>query len=155
MSRHCFWILNNGTIVKPDSRHILAVVAAPRAFGETEEPVQETFARHGQQPHPKVKGMARQEILLRTIRRNHIRIRKNRQGWCRYWSLQLFELTREGKQGIAAWAKFISEHTEDRYADVVIYQFVNECKLRTSLDLLAAEYTADQEPEIFFQHQLS
>ena len=48
MSDHCFWILTDGTIVKPDYRHILAVVSAPSAFGESLESLTETFEPYGQ-----------------------------------------------------------------------------------------------------------
>ena len=79
MSNYCFWILENGTIVKPDSRHILAVVSAPIVFGETEESIHKTFKKYGQGISSNFEGKAREEVLLRVIKRNHIRIRKNQQ----------------------------------------------------------------------------
>ncbi len=45
---NCYWILTNGTIVIPDSLHILAVVSAPALFGESEESIRKTFRKYGQ-----------------------------------------------------------------------------------------------------------
>ena len=155
MSEHCFWILADGTIVKPDSRHILAVAAAPSAFGETRESVEQTFAGYGQHAQSNYEGRAREEVLLRVIRRNHARIRKNRQKWNQYWSIQLFELTRERQQAIAAWAQYISTRTEDRFADVVIYCFADKTKIRTSLDQLAQGHGVARETVVMGQNQLT
>ena len=69
--------LGNGTIVIPDSLHILAVVSSPALFGESEESIQMTFSKYGQNVNSNIESKAREEVLLRGINRNNIRIRKN------------------------------------------------------------------------------
>lgn len=157
MSRYCFWILNDdkGTIVKPDSRHILAVVSAPHAFGETEESLAETFRKYGQSHRSNFEGKAREEVLMRVIHRNHIRIRKNQHKRGQYWSVQLFRMTGERKSRMAIWAKYILPSVEDKYGDVIVHQFFDNSKIRISLDELAGEYIGNKEPVIVSQDELS
>lgn len=154
MSKYCFWILTDGTIVEPDSRHILAVVSSPTAFGESLESLEETFEKYGQAIHSNFEGQAREEVLLRVIHRNHIRIRKNQHKRGQHWSIQLFELTDERKESISGWASYISSDTNDRYADAIIHQFHDGSKMRTSLDQLADGYNGDKESEIVSQAEL-
>ena len=154
MSDYCFWILTNGQIVKPDSRHILAVVCCPSAFGETRESIRQTFKEQGQSQNSNYEGVAREQVLTRVINLNNIRIRKNQHKRQQNWSLQLYELTDERKSAIATWAKYITNDTTDRYADVVIHQFKDESKIKTSLDKLAKEATADIQPVIVTQEEL-
>jgi hypothetical protein len=154
MSKYCFWILTDGTIVKPDRRHILAVASAPRAFGETVESLQETFESYGQGIHSNFEGEAREIVLTRIIKRNHIRIRKNQHKNRQNWSIQLFILTDERKKDLSEWASYISSGTKDKYADVIIHQLNNNSKLRTSLDLLAEGFVGEREPVIVSQSEL-
>lgn len=155
MSDHCFWILVDGTIVKPDSRHILAVASAPSAFGETVQSMQETFEPYGQDIHSNFEGKARETVLLKVINRNNIRIRKNQHKRGQHWSIQLFELTDERKRSISAWARYISPSADDKYGDVIIHQFHDGSKMRTSLDQLTDGYNCDKEPvKIVYQAEL-
>ena len=155
MSEDCFWILTDGRIVVPDSKHILAVVSAPSAFGESVKSLIRTFQPYGQGIQSNYEGKAREETLSRVIRRNHIRIRKNKYKWNQHWSLQLFEMTPEREQAIAQWSKYVSGLTGDRYADVVIHQFHDGSKIRTSLDKLAEGYDGNGEPEVLSQAELT
>jgi hypothetical protein len=154
MSDYCFWILPNGVIVKPESRHILAVVCCPGAFGETKESIRKTFKEQGQSQNSNYEGKAREQVLTRVINRNHVRIRKNQHKRQQNWSLQLYELTDERRAAIAVWAKHITAKTTDKFADVIIHQFKDESKIRTSLDKLAKEATADVKPVIVTQTEL-
>ena len=154
MSEFCFWILTDGTIVKPDQRHILAVAHAPGAFGESIESLTETFAPHGQDIYSNFEGKPREQTLKRVIRRNHIRIRKNQLKRGQHWSIQLNKLDTERKAAIAAWAKYITPATDDRYGDVIIHQFHNGSEIKTSLDQLAAAYSGETEPEVITQEEL-
>jgi hypothetical protein len=153
MSEYCFWILNDGTIVKPDSRHILAVASCPVAFGETDQSLQITFRKYGQSPKSNYEGSAREEVLMRVILRNHIRIRKNQHKRGQHWSFQLFKLTEERKQKIAEWASYITPQTDDKFGDVIIHQFCDNSKKRTSLDQLAGEHPSG-DVEIVLQDEL-
>ena len=155
MSEFCFWILTDGTIVKPDSRHILAVACAPSAFGETVQSLQETFEPYGQGIHSNYEGKAREEVLLRVIHRNHVRIRKNQHKHNQHWSIQLYRFTDERKQAIFKWAKYVSGLSGDKYADAIIHQFHDGSKMKTSLDQLADGYNGDKEPEIVSQAELT
>lgn len=128
MSEYCFFILGDETILKPDYRHIMAVKAAPTAFGETEESLRETFAKYGEQDNHNVESNARQEILLRVINRNVIRIRKNQQRRNQNWSIQLYDLTKKKEEAISAWATYIIHKGIDRYGTVIINQFKDRSK---------------------------
>ena len=152
---NCYWILADGTIVEPHSRHILAVKAAPTTFGETKKSLSIIFAKYGEEKNHNVESNARQEILLRVIKRNHIRIRKYVLKRCQHWSLQLFELSTEREQAIAKWAKYVSGLTGDKYADVTINQLFDNSKMRTSLDKLAGGYDGKGEPEVLSQSELT
>lgn len=155
MSDLCFWILTNGIIVRPDSRHILAVVCCPRAFGETKESIRETFEKQNQSPNSNYEGIAREEVLTRVINRNHIRIRKNQHKRGQHWSLQLYSLNDERRSSIAAWASYITTDANDKHADVVIHQFKDGSKIKTSLDKLANENNGPVKPEIITQAELA
>ncbi len=154
MSKFCYWILTDGTIVKPDQRHILAVAHAPAAFGETIATMQKTFAPYGQDIHSNFEGKPREKTLKRVILRNHIRIRKNRLKKAQHWSIQLYKLSDERKASIAAWARHITPATNDKYGDVIIHQFQDGSKCRTSLDQLADGYGGKKEPVIMTQAEL-
>ncbi len=150
----CFWILEDGTIVIPDSLHILAIVSCPELFGESDRSIKNTFKRYHQQTSSNVESIAREEILLRVIKRNHIRIRKNILKRQQHWSLQLFELTPERKTSISAWAKYVCGLSGDKYADIIIHQLYDNSKMKTSLVLLAGGCTADIDPVIVTQVEL-
>ena len=153
MSEYCFWILTDGMIVQPAEKHILAVVAAPLAFNETEDSLQETFKKYGQSHRSNFEGGAREEVLLRVIKRNHIRIRKNQFKRTQYWSLQLYRMSKERKDRMAAWASFITPMADDKFADVIIHQLSDGSRIRNSLDELANGYIGDA-PEIINQDEL-
>ena len=136
MPSYCFWILKNGNIIKPDSRHILAVVASPAVFGETEDSIRKTFNKYGQDIASNFEGKAREEVLLRVIRRNHIRIRKNQSKQNQHWSIQLYKLEPERIASIASWAKQIFADLTDPYSDVVIHQLYDDTKYKTSFNHL-------------------
>lgn len=146
--------MKNGTIVKPDSRHILAVVSCPTAFCETKESIRETFKEQSQSPNSNYEGVAREQVLTRVINRNNIRIRKNQHKREQHWSLQLYELTDERRSAIAVWANYITNDTTDKYADVIIHQFKDDSKMKTSLDALVKENIGDVKPVIVTQEEL-
>jgi hypothetical protein len=154
MSKFCYWILTDGTIVQPEQRHILAVAQAPTAFGETIESMEKTFAPYGQDIHSNFEGKPREETLKRVICRNHIRIRKNRLKRGQHWSVQLYTLNNERKAAIAAWARHIIPATDDKYGDVIIHQFQDGSKIRTSLDQLADGFDNKGKPAIITQAEL-
>lgn len=132
----CFWILIDGRIVIPDSLHIHAVVSSPELFGESEDKIQETFQRYGQNSKSNFESKAREDVLLRVIKRNHIRIRKYIHKRCQHWSIQLYRLTDERRSAISAWANSVVT-CGDQYADVIVHQLHDDSKLQTSLNLLS------------------
>jgi len=150
----CFWILTDGRIVIPDILHILAVIDAPVAFGESNQTILDTFKKYGQNIKSNVESIAREKVLLRVINRNNIRIRKNIQKNCQHWSIQIYRLTDERKAAISEWAKYVATDG-DRYADVIIHQLYDNSKLKTSIDVLVEEYTGDGDPIIITQSELS
>lgn len=154
MSDLCFWILTSGVIVKVESRHILAVVSFPEVFGETKESIKEIFEKQNQSPNSNYEGIAREEVLSRVITRNNIRIRKNQHKRDQHWSLQLYNLNDERISAISAWANYICTNANDKHADVVIHQFKDGSKVKTSLDKLALENLKAIKPEIINQAEL-
>ena len=152
---NCFWILTDGRIIVPNSLHVKAVIYFPELFGESEGSILETFQRYGQSVASNVESKAREEVLSRVIKRNHIRIRKNIHKHCQHWSLQSFKLNTERKQAIAKWAKYVSGLTGDRYADVIIHQLHDGSKIKTSLNKLAGRYDGNGEPVVLSQAELT
>jgi len=152
---HCFWILTDGTIVKPEVRHILAVVAAPIPFGETPASIQATFAEHGQPVESNYEGKAREEVLARVIARNHVRIRKNQYRKCQHWSVQLQVLTAERRTAIAAWARYVMENAQDKHAEVIIHELGYSRRTSTTLNRLAEEAKEAEQPAIITQGELA
>jgi hypothetical protein len=140
---NCYWILNDGKILDKQSRHILAVISAPELFGETEQSINETFKKYGQDIKSNYEGKAREAVMLRVIRRNHIRIRKNILKHQQHWSIQLYRLTDERRASISSWAKYIATNG-DQYADVIIHQLFDNSKIQTSLNLLADGSMVDE-----------
>lgn len=143
MSLYCFWILLDGTIVIPDSRHILAVVAAPSAFGLTEDFINRTFKDFGQSPLSNFEGQARELILSCVIISNIIRIRKLQHKKDQHWSCQLYQLTDERRTSLSRWARFVTHHFNDRFSDVRIHQLSDNSRIITSINLLGEEYSSD------------
>jgi hypothetical protein len=145
----CFWILVDGRIVIPDNKHILAVVSAPELFGESGVSIIETFQKHGQNENSNIESKAREDVLLRVISRNHIRIRKNILKQQQHWSIQLYRLTDERRASISSWAKYVATDG-DQFADVIIHQLFDNFKIQTSLNHLAGS-TVDEAPVILRQ----
>jgi hypothetical protein len=153
MSEQAYFILRSGEIVRVEKRHILTVVADPEPYGETKESLQQRFDQHGQGMESNVEGKAREEVLLRVISRNIIRIRKNQHPRNQHWSIQLWKLTKERKEAISKWAVCASRFGGDQFADVIIHQFCDNSKKRTSLDQLAGEHPSG-DVEIASQDEL-
>lgn len=154
MYHQLFWILVNGAVLIPDSLHILSIVATPELYGESKESIQDTFQRHGQSINSNVESKGREEVLLRVLKRNNIRIRKNTLKHNQHWSIQLFRLTQERKAAICNWAKLVVSDKGDQYADTIIHQLFDNSKIRTSLNRLADECTAEKAPKIIKQSDL-
>ena len=157
MSLYCFWIILDGRIIVPDSKHIIAVVKFPEIFGETEESIEMTFREQGESsPKSNHEGKAREIILMRVINRNNVRIRKHQLKRNQHWSIQLYEITEERKRSISKWARYISSYGTDVYAAVILDTFKDGKQFYTSLDILAAEYVDDgEEIVIMTESQLS
>ena len=136
MSEQAFFILRSGEIIKIEKRHILSVVSNPEPYGETEKSLQQTFDEYSQGMRSNVESRARQEILLRVISRNIIRIRKNQHPRNQHWSIQLWEMTNERQLAISRWAKYVSDQGGDQFADAIIHTFHDNKKTKTSLDRL-------------------
>ncbi len=153
MSEYCFFILEDETILKPDYRHILAVKEAPAAFGETDESLNVTFDKWGEKNNHNVESNARQEILLRVINRNIIRIRKNQSKRNQNWSIQLHNLTKKKEEAIFSWASYIIEKEYDRYGTVVIHQFADGSKKIVFINELADKHIG-KTPKVITQNEL-
>jgi hypothetical protein len=135
----CFWILKIGIILQVDDFHILAVIRNPNIFLETPESIQETFNKNQENVQSNFEGKSRQIILRRVISRGFIRIRKHKLKKSQHWIIQLEVLDEQRIKWIQFWAKYISAHAADRYADVIIRELLNNYRTTTSFDKLASD----------------
>jgi len=148
MSINAYWLTqkymdrsdNSGSIIKPESRHILAVVNHPEKFGETEEILETTFNLYGEQMRSNIEGKARHAVLLRVIKRGFVRIRTNRTRRSQHWSVQVNILDLSLKNIIWMWAKQVSsEQGSDKFADVVVHELGrSDNMIKTTLEKIVS-----------------
>lgn len=141
MSGYAYWITPKGKIISPESRHIISVVKYPKKFGETDKTIDDTFNKYGEQKLSDIEGEAREEIMLRVIKRGYIRVRNNNTRNSQHWSIQLNKLTNKVNDILWEWAnKIIREKTSlGRYSSVIIHELGRNDKLtQTTLDKIAS-----------------
>jgi hypothetical protein len=136
----CFWILaDTGVLLQVEDFHILAVIRNPHIFLETPESIQEEFDKNNEKVQSNFEGKSRQIIMRRIISRGFIRIRKYKHKKIQYWIIQQEILNEQRTKWIQLWAKYISAHVVDRYADVIIHELLSDNRTTTSLDKLASD----------------
>jgi len=140
MSENAYWLTPQGKLIKPKSRHIITVVKNPTQFGETKKSLQTTFDKYNEQMNSNIEGKAREEILLRVIKRGFARIRLGGTKRNQRWSIQLNRLTSKLEDALWQWANQIIKDgsAPDKYADVIIHQIGKGDKMtRTDLNTIA------------------
>jgi len=127
-----YWISNKGKIfeLKENKTHISYVIKYPEKFGETKESIKNTYEKYDEQIS--WEGKAREEIIVRIIKRGYIRIREYRNRW----SIQLNKLTQKNEDFIWGWAKTIYNDVKDKYNDVMIHELSTNKIKRTSFNKL-------------------
>lgn len=140
-NRNAYWLSPKNKIIKPKMFHIGTVIDHPEKFGETDRSVESTYLKYDEPISPTIEGKAREEILLRVVKRGYIRIRKGVSRRNQRWSIQVYKLNTKANDMIWEWAnKVISDGiADDPYADVIIHEISKGNKMiRTSLDKIAA-----------------
>ncbi len=155
MSTFAYWINLKGKILKPDTRHIGAIVSKPSLYGETDKTVKATYEKHGEPISSTVEGKAREEIMLRVIMRGYIRIRKSGTRRDQRWSIQVAKLNNKNRDYLWAWAREVidSKVADDKYADVHIHQLAKKKVTKTSLNKIASGETIREELRIYTQKE--
>ena len=152
MSENAYWVDPvSGKIHKPKSRHIATVIKHPTKFGETDSTIERTFKKHNEPISTSAEGKAREEVMLRIIKRGYIRIRKGGTRRNQHWSIQIDRINRKVEDVLWMWAnKVINDGTaDDKYADVVIHEFGKRDKMtRTSLDVIASGASISEAREL-------
>ena len=142
MSEFAYWINKKGQLQKPKTRHIASVIENPEWFGETEESIKKTFDKYNEPISTTVEGKAREEILLRIIKRGYARIRQNVSRRNQAYSIQVNKITPRIEDALFAWAKIQSKDTLDKYADVNVHELGRGSgagkMTKTSLDRIAS-----------------
>lgn len=156
MSVYAYWITPKGEILKPDIRHIGAVIKNPRKFGETDKTIQDTYNKHGEEISDTIEGKAREEIMLRVIKRGFIRIRKGTSRMNQSWSIQLNKLNSRVEDYLWEWARKMidSRVATDKFADVNIHQLSNNKMTKTSLNKIASGGSITEDVRIYSQDEL-
>lgn len=68
-----YWISPKGNIMEVDSRHIHSIIAHPELFGMTRAQIMAAYRKRGE--HLGQEGNAREDIMVRLIRKGWIRVR--------------------------------------------------------------------------------
>jgi len=141
MSAYAYWITPKGKIISPESRHIISVVKYPKKFGETDKTIDDTFNKYGEQKLSDIEGEAREEVMLRVIKRGYIRVRNNNTRNSQHWSIQLNILTNKVNDILWKWSnKIIKDGTAlGKYSTVIIHELGRNDKMtQTTLDKIAS-----------------
>jgi ribosomal protein S6E (S10) len=157
MSNFAYWISKSGEIMKPDSRHIGAVIKYPSKFGETKKTIQDTYDKHGEQLSSTVEGKAREEIMLRVIKRGYIRIRKGGTRRNQRWSIQVNKINSRINDYLWEWARQMldSRVETDSFADVNIHQLSNNKMTKTSMNKIASGGSIQEGKRIYREDELN
>ena len=137
-----YWITHDGKILNVPQTHIEAVLMAPEKFGETKKTIQRSYDKHNEKLN--TEGKAREEILVRIMKRGFVRIRE----YSNRWSIQTWNLTNKINDAIFAWAKKVYPKIRDKYADVTITLFNKNKLVRSSFDKIVSGETIKEAKEI-------
>jgi hypothetical protein len=156
MSSYAYWITPKGEILKPDIRHIGAIIRNPRKFGETDRTINATYEKHGEKISATIEGKAREEVMTRVIKRGFIRIRKGGSRSNQKWSIQLTKLNSRVNDYLWEWARKMidSRVAIDTFADVHIHQLSNNKMTKTSLNKIADGGSITEDVRIYREDEL-
>jgi hypothetical protein len=111
----------NIRVIPVHDRHIVEICKTPGLFGFTALEVREAFDRHGEKPG--FEGYAREELMVKAIRRGWIRVRFKQERGRERWVIQAdrhTERRREIERFLAAMREqgYMGVYDEVEYVDV-------------------------------------
>ena len=96
------WIALDGERLGVCTSHIAAVIAEPDRFGVTEAWLRAVYAEHGEADRFGCEGHARAVIIRHLVKNGWIRTRRYIRP-VTYWSITVYDLDAETRQGLQAW----------------------------------------------------
>ena len=130
-----YWISPQGKFINAEHRHISSILSNPELFGETEDSIKDTYVKFDEQPSPTVEGQAREEIMIRVLKRGFIRIRDVRHKW----TVQVDKVDENTKEVIWKWARSLMKLERKRtYDDVIVLQLHNNRKSQYNVEEIAS-----------------
>lgn len=130
-----YWITPQGKVIEVNTFHIATIVSHPSEFGETKDSLKDTFDKHGEHINTNVEGKAREEIMMRVMKRGFVRIRKMGSRNDQRWSIQLNKMTTKINDALWMWSK---EVEGDKYANVTFHFLYSNKIIKSSLDKISS-----------------
>ena len=122
MKHIAYWISPRGETVPVDmDRHILLVYSNPEFFGLTKEWIDSVRAKYPKDP---TDGYARQEILLRLLQEDWIRIRYVPNAY--FFTVEYWGMTNRKKDYIWDWANKITSGEIDNVSKYIGVKLLDE-----------------------------
>ena len=122
MKHDAYWISPRGEIVPVDMEwHILLVYANPEFFGLTKEWIDSIKAKYPDDPD---EGYARQEIMLRLLKENWIRIRYVPSGY--FFTVEYHGISNKKTDYIWSWANEITSGELDNVSKYIGVKLLDE-----------------------------
>lgn len=126
-----YWVSPKGEVLDLGSKtHIQVVIENPKKFGETAESIQRDYDARDEKMN--WEGEARNEIMIRIIKRGWARIRER----SNQWTVQVDKLTPKMNDVLWMWANTISKTVHDKYAPVLIYDLGSMKSKGKSIDFI-------------------
>ena len=137
-----YWISPDNKVLNVSGTHVRSILRTPQKFGETQKSIMKTYEKYNEKLN--TEGKAREEIMIRVIKRGFVRIREYRDRW----SIQVYKLLPKVNDQIWAWAK--QTKVRDKFADVLISQLGNPGSkiIRSSFDKIASGENIKEGKEI-------
>lgn len=140
-----YWINPEGQILRLSSpSHISQIIGYPEKFGITKQDIGDTFSKHGERYG--VEGRAREELILRILKKGFIRVRS----YVNYWSVTLNRFGTREKFALQEWAhSAIKNQFSGINSEVNIYVTSTDQQLTFKLkDFLSGHITEGLEKEV-------
>lgn len=128
---NAYWITPQAKVIEVKKLHIDEIIKKPEVFGETKKSLQDTFDKYSE--NYGIEGKARNDILIRIIKRGYIRIRQRRNDW----SIQLFQMNRKTSDILWQWARLIYKEVKDKYADISIHTLKDNKMIKSSFNKIS------------------
>lgn len=113
-----YWISPKGEVLQVGGTktHIRIVIDNPKKFGETKERIEKDYKKHKESIT--WEGKAREEIMIRIMKRGWVRIRERHNSW----TVQVWKMSPKMNDILWMWANTIKKTVFDKFAPVNIYE---------------------------------